>query len=170
VHNPGVRPRCFQRLAVVALLSAGLASGCDLQPKACNEIGCRFGFAVDFQPTDGVWRPGRYLIDVTADGVSSSCESTLPFPPCGELPSTCIGQRSWILGASGCALPASQHSISGISFSNSPPATVEVTVSRDGRQLASQTFTPTYVSSRPNGPDCEPTCRTAPTATLALLP
>jgi hypothetical protein len=173
VHNPGVGRRHFQRMAVVALLWTGLAapSGCEtLTKKSCNEIGCGFGFAVAFQPTDGIWRPGRYLVDVRADGVSSSCEVTLPLAPCGTPSSTCTGQRSWILGESGCALPASQHSISGISFSSSTPATVEVTVSRDGRQLAGQSFTPSYASSRPNGPDCEPTCRTAPTATLALLP
>lgn len=173
VHNPGVRPRCFQRLAVVALLWAGLAalsSGCEMLTKTCTTAGCVTGFAVDLQPTDNIWRPGRYRVDVTADGVSGSCEVTLPPAPCGTTSTTCTGQRNWGVGESGCALPSDQHSINRVAFSGTTPATVAVVVSRDGRQLASQTFTPTYVTSQPNGPDCEPTCRTAPTATLALQP
>jgi hypothetical protein len=172
VHNPSMSPGGFERMAVVALWAglAALSSGCDRLVKTCTLIGCSSGFAVNFQYTDGVWRPGRYQVDVTSDGVSGSCEVTLPLAPCETPSSTCTGQRSWSLGESGCALPTSQHSLSGISFSGTTPAKVDVTVSRDGRQLASQSFTPSYTTSQPNGPDCEPTCRTAATATLQLQP
>ena len=125
---------------------------------------------VNLQHTDGLWPPGLYRVDVTADGVSGSCEVTLPQPPCRTPSSTCVGQRSWSLGEAACALPASQQSISWVSFVDTAPAKVEVAVSRDGRQLASRSFTPGYNTSQPNGPDCEPTCKLAAPVTLQLRP
>jgi hypothetical protein len=147
-----------------------LVGGCETQGKLCTLIGCVSGFQVNFQPGGGSWGPGRYQIEVTADGASGACEVTLPLAPCGGPSSTCIGQRSWLLGESGCALPSDQHAISGITFSMSAPAQVDVIVRRDGRQVASGSFAPAYTTSQPNGPGCEPTCRQAPPATLDLQP
>jgi hypothetical protein len=156
------------RVLCVSLLV--LLAGCETQSKVCSLIGCVDGFSVAFQPADGAWRPGRYLVQVTADGVTGACEVNLPLPACTTPGATCTGQRAWSLGESGCALPPAQHSLTGVAFSGTTPASVAITVSRDGRQLAAGSFSPAYVTSQPNGPGCEPTCRTAPPATLTLAP
>jgi hypothetical protein len=110
-----------------------------------------------------------YTIAVTADGTSGACDMTLPFPSCAS-PTICQGARDWRAIESGCALPAEQHAIGGIVFGEVRPVSVEVVVTRDGQQLAKETFTPTYQTSQPNGPDCSPTCIGAPAAALAIQP
>ena len=38
---------------------------------------------------------------------------------------------------------------------------VHVTIARDGTALTDRSFRPTYTTSQPNGPGCEPVCRQA---------
>ena len=151
-------------------LGLAMAGGCSLASQTCTTIGCRDGTGVRFQTADGTWPAGSYRIEVTADGATGACDVRLPLPACGTPASSCSGTRAWILGESGCALPTDQHAISGINFDGTTPTRIDVAVSRDGRQLAAQSFTPTYATLRPNGPDCDPTCRTAPLASLQLTP
>jgi hypothetical protein len=94
---------------------------------------------------------------------------TLPFASCQTSSTVCSG-TDWNVIESGCALPADQQAIAGIVFSQSAPATVDVVVSRAGGQLAAGTFTPSYQTSQPNGPDCSPTCHGAPNATMSVQP
>ena len=49
------------------------------------------------------------------------------------------------------------------------PASVAVSVHHDDALLGEGSYSPTYATSEPNGPDCEPTCKNAPSAELSLL-
>ena len=107
-----------------------------------------------------------YRFEVTADGVTGACADRLPLD-C-QRPPQCEGERRWTLGQSGCLLEPGLHNFSGVSFSDSRPARVDLSVTLDGVPIGAGSFMPTYVVSRPNGPDCDTECRTAPQAPLTL--
>ena len=62
------------------------------------------------------------------------------------------------------------HTILGLAFTYSVPAAVTVRVVQDERELGKGSFSPSYVTSQPNGLDCPPVCHTATTETLTLAP
>ncbi|MFZ4580128.1 MAG: hypothetical protein ACOYOB_17215 [Myxococcota bacterium] len=68
------------------------------------------------------------------------CVVVLPFA--GEYPSS-VCSSNLPLNTSGSAQAVSQHTVEGLSLWDAP-ATVTVTVLRDGQQVAAQTFTPSY--------------------------
>ena len=164
--------RCWTPLRTLFALGLcvwfGAQPGCSSE--VCTLIGCGSAFEITFRPADGRWTPGTYTITVTADGTTGTCVVTLPLAPCETSSSSCSGIRDWSAIESGCALPPNQHAISGIVFGRTTPATIDVVVSQDGRQLAEGTFTPSYRTSQPNGPDCPDTCRGAPAATMSIQP
>ncbi|MBX3193201.1 MAG: hypothetical protein KF819_39825 [Labilithrix sp.] len=140
--------------------SSSSSSGGGGGDRACTAIGCTDGLGISVTAPAG-WKAGRYVFTVTADGSTQTCEGSLPLPSCGSPGLLCKGQDGVAqIGESGCALPAAQHSFSDIHFS-STPAQVNVHVARDGVVLAEQSFTPSYVTSQPNGPGCEPICKQA---------
>jgi hypothetical protein len=150
------------------LFSLLAAAGC-YELEACTEIGCGLPFQVNFVKASA-WRPGSYTVEVETDRspAPSACETQLPFGGC-QIAVPCEGPaEDWRMGLSGCALPTDNHTITGVSFSSARPVMVKVSVFHDGRPIGTGTFTPTYTVSRPNGRNCEPECRTAPTASLAL--
>ncbi|MBX3184006.1 MAG: hypothetical protein KIT72_00655 [Polyangiaceae bacterium] len=123
----------------------------------CTEIGCVDGLTIDLSQLS--WEPGSYQIDVAADGDITRCQVTLPLPPCSNPGTSCDGTGVQV-GESGCALAPSAHSLTELRLV-SLPDNVEVTVTRDGAPFASRRFTPNYQVSRPNGPRCEPECKSA---------
>jgi hypothetical protein len=148
------------------LLGLLAAAGCNELVEGCTEIGCGLPFRVNFVKASA-WRPGSYTVEVETDRVPSACVAQLPFGSC-QIAMGCEGRADWMMDLSGCALPTDNHTISGVSFSSARPNNVKVSVFHDGRPIGTGTFTPTYTVSRPNGRHCEPECRTAPTASLAL--
>ena len=142
------------------------AAGCnELRP--CTLIGCAAPFEVQFSKASA-WPAGSYHVEVEADGVRSACDMGFPLTSC-QVAVGCEGPpRDWRINLSGCALPADAQSISGLSFLTTRPAAVKVTVSHEQRTLGTGSFTPSYTTSRPNGPSCDPECRTAPSASLSL--
>lgn len=123
--------------------------------KACTEIGCRNGYALDVSPASA-WAPGDYRFELTVDGREIRCQGSLPLKACGERSFSCDadGVR---LGESGCALPADQHGIASIDFDGFP-LEVAIRVLKNGDELASVELTPKYTAGQPNGPGCEPIC------------
>jgi hypothetical protein len=104
---------------------------------------------------------------VTLDGTKVTCEGQLPLPACESGAGfQCSPGAALRLGESGCALPPAQHGLAGIDI-DTMPAQVRVAVRRGGVEVGAQELTPQYREARPNGPDCEPTCRQA-SATLTL--
>ena len=63
-------------------------------------------------------------------------------------------------------LPPEQHGFSDIQISGTPTK-IQLTIEHAETVLHSSEFAPTYVTTRPNGPECEPECRSASTE-LAL--
>jgi hypothetical protein len=155
---------------VMLALGVWIAAQSGCAEKTCPTIGCGRAFEVNFLPANGQWAAGTYSIAVTADVTSGACDVTLPLAPCTSSSESCQGTRDWDAIESGCALPAEQHAIGGIVFGKATPASVDVVVSLDGRQLAAETFVPTYQTSHPNGSDCPGTCMGAPSATLSIQP
>jgi hypothetical protein len=128
--------------------------------RACTEIGCQSGFSVDWESASG-WKPGRYVFEIELDGAKTTCEGALPLRACGAGPSlTCSPGGAVMIGESGCALPPGQHGFSGFSVSTFP-SSVSVTIKRDGKALSTESFRPSYQTSQPNGPGCEPVCKQA---------
>jgi hypothetical protein len=148
------------------LFSLLAAAGCNELVEGCTEIGCGFPFQVNFVKASA-WRPGTYRVEVETGRIPSACVAQLPFGGC-NIAVGCEGPADWNMDLSGCALPIDNQTISGVSFSSSRPVMVKVSVFHDERPIGTGSFTPTYTVSRPNGRNCEPECRTAPAASLAL--
>jgi len=123
---------------------------------ACTAIGCDDGLTIQFSVSE----PGAYLFNIVADGATISCSATLPFPDCSSPGSTC-GDPRVQLAASGCALAPAEHSLEGLFMSGMVPESVSVLATRDGVEIASQTFTPAYQTTAPNGEECGPICTNA---------
>jgi hypothetical protein len=145
-----------------AALIVGSCGNGALYSRACTEIGCRTGLGLPFS------RPlrdaGAYVVTLTLDGVEVVCQATLPFSGCaGGNP---CSSANVLLEQSGCALPASEHSLVGMHI-DSTPAMIRVTIARDGVEILQDQITPTYVRTQPNGEGCPPVCNQA-NATLTI--
>lgn len=145
----------------IAIFSWGCTVGAPQSPAGCTEIGCVSGFRVTLSASS--WKAGKYDVVVVADGVTTTCSASLPLTSTSTADCTGPGVQ---LGLSGSMLPAAQQSLSEIALTATPKS-VKITVSRDGAELATKSFTPAYTTARPNGPDCEPVCTSA-SDTLAL--
>jgi hypothetical protein len=153
------------------ILAAAVLAGCsppsdDAGNRQCTTIGCGSPFQLAFD-RPATWAPGTYTVEVTADGAKGTCDVTMPLT-CSSKP-RCSGAGGWDLVLSGCALDPAQHALTAVVFEKGP-ATVEVRVLDRGRQLGAGRYTPVYKTSQPNGPGCQPTCRSAPIEELSLTP
>jgi len=135
---------------------------------ACTEIGCAPSLRIRFARAR--WPAGTYRLEVTADAANEVCQVVVPLV-CNA-GSMCTGQGGLEVfpELSGCALDPALNTIEGVAFTYSVPASVTVRVVQDERELGKATFTPSYATSLPNGPDCLPVCHTAATETLTLAP
>ena len=160
-----VRSLVLRSLPILAFLAGcgGAGGASSTGPEACTEIGCASGVTLDFSAP--LRATGKYTVRVDADGQQTTCEATLPFAGCASEPA--CSSPDVLLGQSGCALPASEHSLTGLQLPTKTPSKVTVTIERDGQPVATQTFDLTYTTSRPNGPDCEPVCKQA-SGTIAV--
>jgi hypothetical protein len=153
----------FTYAVLLAFTGCFFGSSADDPPDTmCTAMGCEDGFTIQFSAR----QPGAYTFDIVADGTVISCTAELPLLPCGTPASQCSDARVFI-GESGCALSDADHSLENLTFSGVHPDTVTVTAHRDGAEIASQTFTPTYQRLAPNGEECGPICHNA-SATLTL--
>ena len=147
------------------LVSVGtLLPGCIQETHACTLIGCASGMEIQLQAPS--WPQASYDVQVVTDGATRTCTVALPFS-CDTRPSCVPAEGAWVLGLSGCMLGPGQESLSGVIL-NDAPGSIDVQVRRDGKVVGQAHAEPTYRESRPNGPDCEPVCRTAPSITLPL--
>ncbi|MCU0653954.1 MAG: hypothetical protein MUF64_01240 [Polyangiaceae bacterium] len=159
---PDLRP-FFLLLPCLLLACATSMPAAAPGARNCTTLGCVNGFSLDFSAPS--WPPGKYTVELTVDGQRGTCEATLPLQANATARCSLPGVS---LGLSGSALPADQHSLSGLQWSNARPALVEVSVLRDGAPVGKPaSFRPAYTTSRPNGPDCEPVC-TGASASMTL--
>jgi len=154
------------RLALLALLAALPACAShspgsnDPGGKVCTQIGCLNGLRISLNKVTP-WTAGNYSFAFELDGAPVTCSGSLPLPACDQGAALrCDVDEKVQVGESGCALPPEQHGFADIQVLGEP-ARVKLTIRREDQQLLAEELTPTYVRSRPNGPDCEPECSSA---------
>jgi hypothetical protein len=128
----------------------------------------------------GRWAPGTYELALLVDGQSASCALKVPaMPSTGPLaPGSCTSTIGLTLApeaqctgdasadGSDDTTPVTDCAASAGAFQQvltlpDMPATVVLTLTRDGNLLVQQTIALTYADVHPNGPSCGPTCHEA---------
>jgi hypothetical protein len=124
----------------------------------------------------GGWAPGTYELALLVDGQSASCALKVPaMPSTGPLVTgSCTSTIGLTLAPEAqCTGDASDDTAPGTNCAPNPgafqqvltlpgmPATVVLTLTRDGNMLVQQTIALTYADVHPNGPTCGPTCHEA---------
>lgn len=128
--------------------------------QVCTQIGCINGYRLELKKATP-WTPGNYTFTAELDGKVVECKGALPLQACDTGPSlSCTPDGSLQIGESGCALPPDQQGFSDIMIPGAPQR-VRLTIAQDGKPLHSADLTPNYVTTRPNGEQCEPTCSSA---------
>lgn len=156
----------FAGVGLFVLLVSCSDGALPFEPKGCTLLGCNDGLTVDLQ-APAAWPAGTYRFELDADGATQTCEATIPLPPCDTQGIQCTGDHARV-SVSGCALPPSAQGFGPITFWKGPSTAVVRIFKGDGTKIADGTFHPTYALSRPNGPECEPECRSAPSERLAV--
>jgi hypothetical protein len=138
--------------------------------KECTLIGCASSLTIDFSgATDS---PGRYRIEMVADGVGSVCEVTLPAAGSDacSFGSTPVLDAPWRVEIRPDKTDGIDR-VAGIVFYNSAPASITFTVRRDDKIVGGgDSLKPMYTESFPNGPECGPACRQAPNLEVQIDP
>ena len=101
---------------------------------------------------------GKYVIEVMADGKTGKCTFAAP-GFADRKDSSCEGDLELEMIAFGVG-KGSPESLSEIRVRSSPVA-VTITVTRDGKRVGEAKLTPAYSEVRPNGPGCDPSCKSA---------
>jgi hypothetical protein len=148
---------------------------CDHNPfggHSCTEIGCGDGLAVTLRTQDNSWPGGRYAFEFTFDGELHECAIDLP----GGLPASpgatamlpCEPQLDALFTPHTVCPPASDTTSPACTLipdkwlvqanKSGTPDVLRVRVTRDAESVLEASERPTYETSRPNGPDCEPEC------------
>jgi hypothetical protein len=130
-------------------------------------IGCADSLEVKF--TGATTKPGRYQVEVVADGVPTTCQMTLP-QSCGAPPFCFGGSAMWRFVTAGCAAGQGPQSIEGFTFYTAGPASLDFIVRRDDVVVGGGSAQPVYKESRPNGPECDPVCRQAAPVQVEIAP
>jgi hypothetical protein len=117
--------------ALGVLLAASVASsGC------CTED-CDPGVTISFERST---TPGAYVITITADAQTITCNVTLPMPECGL--TDCDGDVRLLV--SDCGVGSTEQSLGSLWLRRAYPNTVEVAISRDGAEIVRENFAPSY--------------------------
>lgn len=113
------------------------------------------------------WPAGDYQMTFDVDGTVVACTGALPLRACEQGPSLVCDPAGRVqVTESGCALPPEQHGWGDVHV-DGEPARVQLTIRHGDTVLHTADVRPTYTTSQPNGPGCEPTCRSA-TASVAV--
>lgn len=170
------RPRLLAFISAVLGLSFVGCGGNPFAPKACTLIGCGDQFTATVSAASGALPTGTHTVDVTADGAMLSCTFVFPLetlPSGGTIGVQCQnGLRVDVVSATICTTTQSDAALmqrcdpvpgqlkEHITVSGTP-ASIRVEQSVGGTVILDESAMPTYQSSQPNGPGCEPICRQA---------
>jgi hypothetical protein len=141
----------------------------------CTLIACVDQFAATLHDASGGLPNGKQVLTVVENGMTTTCSFTLPRTVgAGQISTvTCPkGLQLQIMQAQMCQTSGtgqyqttSCKPIAGkytelLTITGSP-TTIQVTQTVDGATWLDQTVSPTYMETRPNGPNCEPVCSQA---------
>ena len=160
----------------LALLGGVTLSSSCVSTKACTEVGCSDQFSATIETTSASLPPGAHRLDVTADGTTLSCTFSVPVEPIPSegLPSpdcplgltlfvgpavTCTTVDNGTAKSQSCD-PVPDRIKESLRITRSPTH-LTVTQWAGDTMIFEQTAIPTYQTSQPNGPGCEPICRQA---------
>lgn len=130
------------------------ADGYDM-PDICPMQACSSGLTIQL-PKAGDWGYGAYDVTVATDLGTLRCHVTRAAPAPRAAPARCAHERELSLECAGPPDPAM-----GPIMISGAPASVRVTIAKDGAPLADATLTPRYSNLRWDGFDCDPSCRAA---------
>lgn len=154
-------------VALVLSLLAGCGDLLEEGPRACTAIGCTDGFSVTALASEGL-RDGGYEIQLTLDETPVTCaHPQLVASP--QQSGTCSAPnvRSSVVIHNGGAPGTGAANAFWIDIVDTASLVV-VRVLHDGALVGTATYEPTYQTIMPNGPECGPTCDTAPSQELRL--
>jgi hypothetical protein len=164
-------------MRIVPLLSfALLAGGCDVFTHSCTHIGCLDGVTLELKPVEAGFAGGQYTLELLADRERAACSFAIPdsLPQPGSATSidcdpglgafiqqvaVCTETRTADAISQSCRPLPGRHTLSA--QLQATPRSLEVRLVRDGATLIEHALTPTYETSHPNGPDCDPACHQA---------
>jgi hypothetical protein len=147
---------------------------CSLRGGDCPELGCANRTAIVFRTASGAWTPGAYAVEWAIDGTRGSCTLSVPEVPSAneKVLGHCSGvDVSWsLIPESCCATLTRGNATGGFCMSvpgqfhvelvtGAPHARIDLTLSRDGVELARNTVSPNYTALQPNGPSCGSGCQ-----------
>lgn len=147
---------CF---ALITLSCSAKAAGPSPLPHACTEMACTSGLTLA-PPPDYIWKPGNYEFTMTIAGKIAHCQGRLPLKSCNSGNSITCDRSDIMIMEQGCALPPDSQSFGDIQIA-SDPHTVNIVIERDGVPVFRQSIVAAYKNIRPNGAQCEPSCRQA---------
>ena len=130
-------------------------------------MGCADGFTITALASEGL-RDGGYEIQLTLDDTSVTCaHPELVASPQQNGTCSVPNVRSSLVIHNGGAPGTGGANAFSINIVDTPSLVV-VRVLHDGELIATGTYEPTYQTIMPNGPECGPTCDTAPPQELRL--
>jgi len=142
----------------------------------CTDIGCLDQFTATVHDANGALPPGMHALTVTAGTAILRCVFTLPLgtlPGGGTLGLICpAGLQVQIVPKITCVTsntPSAKTqtcspvpgALDELIIVEGKPASLHVTQTVGDATYLDETVTPTYTTSRPNGPGCEPLCSQA---------
>lgn len=134
------------------------ASSSEPPMKACTKIGCMDTMLIELLPAK--LTAGAHEVTVKAAGKEATCKVTVPYPACGTPATECAGTLPMMANESGCELPKDQQKFPSLTIGELATE-VSVTVKRGAAKLVTdKKAQPTVSENRPNGPDCDPVCKT----------
>ena len=152
-------PIRFLIFTLPLLLSFRLFAG-ELPRIACPEMGCSSGLTL-ILPAGPFSVAGAYHFQVVLEGGKQAiCRGRLPFSSCDDAV-TCEGPVGLQIDQVGCMLQPSQQAFGGLRLDGQTPSQLYVFIARDDVTLVDQSLRPSYDVSTPNGPRCQPACRSA---------
>jgi hypothetical protein len=164
----------MRRALLTALLAAGACSGTTPGNggSICTLIGCTDELTATLHDATGGLPSGKQVLTVMENGMTLTCSFTLPRPAQGGgitcpqgLTVTVVQAQTCVTSGDGTYQTQVCTPVAGkfnevVAIVGSP-TTLHVTQTVDGASYLDQTTTPTYTTTRPNGPNCEPVCSQA---------
>jgi hypothetical protein len=150
----------------------------------CTLVGCTDQLSVSVGNDDGSFPTGLQVLEVTADGVPTSCMFPLPpvqsagsggavFPTCPNgLTVTLVSDETCPAadGGLGDGCAATPKTLRENITLQGAPTMVHFLQTSDGVVVFDWSFSPIYGLNEPNGPSCPPVCHQATAAWGFTLP